>query len=239
MGETPGLVPTEAYHKHVDAATGGYQKGMSINTSIGQGALMVTPLQLAMAYAAIANGHQLLRPQLALRTETADYRLSVQQKIDKEDDPSAGNGSLVAFTEGAPPKILRRFLPHVRRTLTYSAEHIKLVQDGLYAAASLPGGTSYAHRSKLVSMVGKTGTAQVVRLGKERLKVEEVDYEERDHAWFVGYAPAESPEIVVAVLNEHAGHGGSAAAPIAVGVIEAYFKAKAAISPQSTPESGK
>ena len=73
-------------------------------------------------------------------------------------------------------------------------------------------------------MAGKTGTAQVVRLGTSRLKAEEMAYFERDHAWFVAYAPIDDPEIVVSVINEHSGHGGSKAGPIAVRVIDAWYR---------------
>ncbi len=76
-------------------------------------------------------------------------------------------------------------------------------------------------------MAAKTGTAQVVKLGRERLKGWQTDYFERDHAWYVAYAPSENPRIVVAVLNEHAGHGGSAAGPIAVAVVDAFFALEA------------
>ena len=75
-------------------------------------------------------------------------------------------------------------------------------------------------------MAGKTGTAQVVRLGRKREKTADMEYFTRDHAWFASYAPVEDPELVVVVLNEHGGHGGSKAAPIAVKVIDAYFRLK-------------
>jgi hypothetical protein len=74
---------------------------------------------------------------------------------------------------------------------------------------------------------GKTGTAQVVRLEHtEHLKEHEVPIRYRDHAWFVSFAPVESPEIAVAVLSEHGGHGGSAAAPIAQKILARYFAKK-------------
>ena len=64
---------------------------------------------------------------------------------------------------------------------------------------------------------GKTGTAQVraLKRDKDGRPVAEVAYEGRDHAWFAGYAPAEDPVVAVAVLVEHGGSGGRAAAPIA------------------------
>ncbi len=75
-------------------------------------------------------------------------------------------------------------------------------------------------------MAGKTGTAQVIRMAEDDAEEGEsqVPYKFRDHAWFVAYAPAEAPEIVVTVLVEHGGHGGSAAAPLARQVMEEYFK---------------
>jgi penicillin-binding protein 2 len=75
-------------------------------------------------------------------------------------------------------------------------------------------------------VAGKTGTAQVIRAPEEDEEGDEseVPYKFRDHAWFVAYAPAEAPEIVVTVLVEHGGHGGSAAAPLARKVMEVYFK---------------
>jgi penicillin-binding protein 2 len=74
-----------------------------------------------------------------------------------------------------------------------------------------------------VQVAGKTGTAQVIAQEKRR-QDKKLDWEHRDHAWFVAYAPAEKPELAVAVLCEHAGHGGSVAAPIARKVLETWFQ---------------
>jgi penicillin-binding protein 2 len=67
-----------------------------------------------------------------------------------------------------------------------------------------------------IQVAGKTGTAQVVSL-------DNASKEHGDHAWFVGYAPAEKPEIVVAALIENGGHGGAVAAPVVKKVLQAYF----------------
>lgn len=80
--------------------------------------------------------------------------------------------------------------------------------------------------SNLIEIAGKTGTAQVAEMRGGFVNSERLPYEIRDHAWFVGYAPAENPEIAVAVLVEHGGRGGSAAAPLAKMVIEKYFSLK-------------
>jgi penicillin-binding protein 2 len=81
-----------------------------------------------------------------------------------------------------------------------------------------------------IIIAGKTGTAQVVRIGEVRLKKEQMDYFERDHAWFAAFAPADNPEIAIVVLNEHSGHGGSESAPAASAVMQKYFELKAARS---------
>jgi penicillin-binding protein 2 len=82
-------------------------------------------------------------------------------------------------------------------------------------------------RGKLheIRVAGKTGTAQVIRAPEDEEEQDEsqVPYKFRDHAWFAAYAPTEAPEIVVVVLVEHGGHGGSAAAPLAREVMEEYF----------------
>jgi penicillin-binding protein 2 len=79
-----------------------------------------------------------------------------------------------------------------------------------------------------VRIAGKTGTAQVIALGKTRIKKEAMTYWQRDHAWFAAFAPAEDPEFAVVVLNEHGGHGGMDAAPTATALIKKFFELKRA-----------
>jgi penicillin-binding protein 2 len=244
--EKVGIVPDEAYHNLVDAKTGGYQRGMVLNTAIGQGSVLVTPLQQAMAYAAVASGGRIFKPQIVDHVETADFRVirrflpqAVSWAADPggalpiDSSPLSNDGlnsveGLASFVHeevsGESPTLLRPWKPLLLRLLPLASAEVADVQNGLVAVMEEPGGTGYWHRSKLVSMAGKTGTAQVVRIGRERIKVDDMEYFQRDHAWFVSYAPAENPEIVVAVLNEHSGHGGTEAAPIAVSVIDAYIE---------------
>jgi penicillin-binding protein 2 len=104
---------------------------------------------------------------------------------------------------------------------------LEAVRRGLTAVVNEPGGTGYRSRLTDVAFAGKTGTAQVMKLGsKQNLKTESQAFLSRDHAWFASFAPAEDPEIVVIVLNEHGGWGAEAAAPAASKVIEAYFQLK-------------
>ena len=88
-------------------------------------------------------------------------------------------------------------------------------------------GTARAVAIDGLTIAGKTGTAQVVKLAQYRdLKEEDIPYKYRDHAWFTCYAPAEDPEIAVTVLVEHGLHGGSGAGPIARAILNQYFSGR-------------
>ena len=175
---------------------GGYTKGMALNTAIGQGDVNVTPLQLAVMYSALANGGKVFTPQLVRRVE-------------------ASNG-----------EVLKEFGPRLQREVPISPEERQLILEGLIAVVNEPGGTGYRAHLKDVLVAGKTGTAQVMRIAAVRLKKDEQEYLERDHAWFAAFAPANDPEVLVVVLNEHSGFGGREAAPAAAAVHSKYFELK-------------
>lgn len=112
-------------------------------------------------------------------------------------------------------------LPAVPRgKIKAKPETFRIIKEAL--ADVVTKGTATRAKSSLVTIGGKTGTAQVaaLRTGPE----ENIPKKFRDHAWFIAFAPVESPKIAVAVLAEHMGHGGSAAAPLAKEVIETYMK---------------
>ncbi|MBI5527798.1 MAG: penicillin-binding protein 2 [Deltaproteobacteria bacterium] len=193
--EVPGVVPNRAFYDRPHF--GGYHKGYAVNSAIGQGDVNVTPLQLALAYAAVANGGRLMKPTTLLRVESPERNT------------------------------LREPVPEVRRELPASPENLEAVKSGLVSVVNEPGGTAYSKRLPELSQIkigGKTGTAQVVAIGAKRVRAEQMDFFRRDHAWFVAFAPAEDPEIAVAVINKHGGHGATGAAPIAMQVIKAYFE---------------
>jgi penicillin-binding protein 2 len=191
-GESAGLVPTRAWHE--ENSPGGFQYGFTVNTSVGQGDTRTSPLQLALAYAAIANGGTLYYPRVVDRITTWD--------------------GTVVFDYPA----------RVRRSLRFSEDHMEELVDGLYAVVHDPIGTAHEQELDWIQTAGKTGTAQVRELGTERLQDGEVIHWDRDHAWFVAFAPLDNPQFVVAVFLEHGGQGSSAAAPVAMRVLDRYFR---------------
>jgi len=146
--------------------------GDVVNLSIGQGALMATPIQVCRMIAAVANGGKLLTPHLWREKSAAPVR---------------GVG--------------------------VSAGTLAVLRQGLYNVVNVLHGTGYTNaRSSLITIAGKTGTAQAPAQGDQR----------GDHAWFAGYAPYDDPQIAFAVLIEHGGHGGAVAGPVAKAIAEAY-----------------
>ncbi len=141
-----------------------------------------------------------------------------------------GNGGtlyrpqVVRRIEDADGKAVKMFEPEVRRRIDVDPAQLAAVVGGLTGVVNEPGGTAYPHRLKDVVVAGKTGTAAVVAYGANLHA--KLEYWQNDHGWFAAFAPADKPEIAVVVLNEHAGHGGSAAAPTAMAVIQAFFDEK-------------
>ena len=193
--ESKGIIPSKAWYRKRGQI---YTLGAAVNASVGQGAVSVTPLQLAVSYAAIANGGKVYKPQIALRIEK--------------------------YTN----ELVAEFEPKVLRTIKFTGNNLNIVREGLRQVVNVPGGTAYRKRLPDIQVSGKTGTAQVRKLGAKRLKKHEIPFKYRDHAWFAAYAPAENPKVVVAVFNEHGGGGSSSAAPIAMRVIDAWNKQRIA-----------
>ena len=168
--------------------------GETVSVAIGQGYVTVTPLQLANMMAAVANGGKLYRPYVVSKVESVD-------------------GTTV-----------REFGPELIRTITLKPDTLERVRKALADVVSGAHGTGGAARSPIVTIAGKTGTAQVVEMKGGYLKTEQLAYFNRDHAWFVSYAPVDNPQVAIAVLVEHGGHGGDAAAPMAKKVFEKYME---------------
>jgi cell division protein FtsI/penicillin-binding protein 2 len=170
------------------------------NLCIGQGAIDVTPLQMAVMTSALANGGKVLYPRLVSRIESAD--------------PASSE----------PPQI---FPPgRVRDHLGVSDRSLRILKDAMLADTEHPEGTAYAAFRVYPRMVGsamrvcgKTGTAQV----KDRQgKLE-------DHiTWFISFAPYEAPRYAVVVMVESGGSGGGTCAPVARDIYTAIQRLEAA-----------
>jgi len=194
LGEKPGLIPTREWKERTHREE--WIKGETVSASIGQGYNLVSPLQLAVTYAAIANGGTLVVPRLVDRLETWDGQL------------------------------VEKFEPETRGEIPISAEKLAILREALMAVVMEKKGTGGRARVEGTTVAGKTGTTQVVALKRvQDMEDDEIPIRWRDHALFAAFAPVENSEIVVAVLVEHAGQGGgTVAAPIAQKVMARYFE---------------
>ncbi|MDE3011480.1 MAG: penicillin-binding protein 2, partial [Pseudomonadota bacterium] len=171
--------------------------GETVIGGIGQGYNLMTPLQIASAVATLANHGVMMRPHLVHAIR----------------DSRSGQTREVA--------------PETARDAQLNARDLAAVRDAMVDVMR-PGGTAAtAGAGAPYSFAGKTGTAQVVGVKQNEKYVESQHRERnRDHAWFVGFAPADAPRIAIAVLVENGGHGGSAAAPIARQVADYWLLGK-------------
>ncbi len=192
--ESKGLVPTlewrqRTFESEIDKI---WTSGDSVQLAIGQGDLLVTPLQMTRAYAMIANGGKLVEPHLVKAVE----------------EPR---------NEGEPAVVLRPFTPKPPVDLNIDPYNLSVVQEGLFDATHASYGTSQSVFGGFpVPIAGKTGTAEKVASLPGFLGL-------RDQSWWCGYGPFQKPEIAVCALIENGGHGGEAAAPVALKVFEDYF----------------
>jgi penicillin-binding protein 2 len=118
------------------------------------------------------------------------------------------------------PRLVRADPPEEPKPLPVSPGTFAVVRSALQDVVE--EGTGRRASLGLISVAGKTGTAQVYKKSAG-IDADKLPKDERDHAWFAGYAPADRPEIAFAVIVEHGGHGGTTAAPIVKKVLEAFF----------------
>lgn len=200
LDEQSGIVPDKAWKKRRFKEP--WQPGETLNIAIGQGFVATTPIQLAVAYGAIANLGFVYRPYIVKRIE--------------------GRGG----------EVIEEFRPELVRKVDIPPEIFKTLKKGLWRVVNEPRGTAYRSRSKIVEMSGKTGTSQVRRFRKiMSYKCSELDRKDRHHGLFWGYAPPEATEIVVVAVGEHA-CAGSKVAPVVRDVINAYFEKKKSLGNQ-------
>ena len=169
-----------------------WHKGETLSVAVGQGYDVVTPLQNALLAAQVANGGK--RLELHFVNEISDSKgdETYQWTSPKELEPIP-----------LDPKIMQ------------------MVKEAMAGVVSEPAGTAHRLAGLKVSMGGKTGTAQVVRLDRGAACRLEIC---KDHSWYIGFAPVDSPSIAAAVIVEHGGFGAEAAAPIVGALLQKGYE---------------
>ncbi len=194
--EKKGVVPSTKWKK--EAIGQNWYLGETLITGIGQGYIQTTPLQLTLMTAQLANGGNKIYPTI-IPDNNKNIKLIKKQMENNED---------LNFPTDYP-------------SLVRNKENVKFVLDGMFRSTNEIYGTSYSSRIEdpKYQFAGKTGTAQVKRITEaERdldLKLNQIPYKERDHAWYTAFGPYKNPRYALTVLVEHGGSGSSVAAPIA------------------------
>ena len=192
--EKQGLFPNTIWKKNNLGK--GWVLGETLITGIGQGYTQATPLQLCLMTAQIANGGYSIKPKIIV------------------------NNNPLSFEE-AKKNMKEQSLINFNTQLFKDEKNIKIVQEAMFSSTNEIGGTSYRSRidNPKYQFAGKTGTAQVKRISKREreldLKIDQIPYNDRDHALYVAYGPYENPRYALSIIVEHGGSGSKAAAPMA------------------------
>jgi penicillin-binding protein 2 len=192
-GEKAGIVPSTKWA--TDKQHRKWYPSETISVAIGQGPLIVTPLQVANMIAAIANGGKVYRPHVVRMVEH-----------------TAADGKVARL----------KVSPQVLHEVTLQPNALEAVKLGLWKVVNEEGGTGGNARIPDLDVSGKTGTVQVIAQ-HGWVKTEGLPFKYKDHAWFASFASKDKPEMVVVVFVEHGGHGGVDAAPLAKLLYEARF----------------
>ncbi|MCZ6889496.1 MAG: penicillin-binding protein 2 [Gammaproteobacteria bacterium] len=195
---SPGLLPDPVWKRGMNGEP--WYPGDSVNMSIGQGDLLVTPMQLAIVASVIANRGRVVRPRMMLSSDNPLL----------EFDPPPPIPDVVGIT----PEDWERMVDAMEAVVHRGNKGYR------------QNGVAWAHIGRNIAyrMGAKSGTAQVVEI----LQGEEYDEEalteyQRKHAWFIAFAPADDPLIAISVLVENGGGGSSVAGPVAREVLDAYL----------------
>jgi len=193
-GGRSGVVPDAEWKRRERGLP--WLPGETLNFGIGQGALLTSPLQLAVMTARMVGNGDAITPKLMLMGPNGSYDAPTFER------------------------------------LKFSDEILRILRDAMVAVTSEPGGTAFANGDLGLGgprQGGKTGTSQVRRItmaerAKGVIANEDLPWRSRDHALFVGFAPADAPRYAASVIIEHGGGGSKAAAPVAKDVLAAVLK---------------
>jgi penicillin-binding protein 2 len=195
-GEVRGVLPSTQWKKNTykKAEQQRWYGGETISLGIGQGYNAFTMLQLATATATLANGGVVRKPRLVMAT---------QDPIARVDRSVAGEEPL---------------------NLGFKPENVAVVKQGLIGVAK-EGTSARVFAGTPYQSAGKTGTAQAVTIGqKDKYNASKLEEHQRDHALYMAFAPADEPQIALAIVVENAGFGAAQAAPIARRVFDYWLQ---------------
>jgi penicillin-binding protein 2 len=196
-GERAGLVPSTKWRAdHPYRGDKKWYPAETISVAIGQGPLIVTPLQVANMTAAVANGGKVFQPH-------------VVRYVDRVQKDSSYKRFRV------PSKVIHE--------VALAPDAVRAVRNGMWKVVNEPGGTGANARVEGLDVSGKTGSVQVIAYAG-RVKATALPFKYRDHAWFAAFAPRDNPQMVVVVFVEHGGAGGADAAPLAKLMFESRFR---------------
>jgi penicillin-binding protein 2 len=192
--EVSGLVPDPEWKRQ--ARQEPWYAGETVSVAVGQGSVLVTAMQMAQIAAIVGSSGDVFRPHVFLKPLPAG---ALADSV-----PTSAHGEPI-------------------RHLAFQDSTWRVLQEAMWGVVN-EGGTGWRAGIPGVEVSGKTGTAQVASM-QNLAETSDADRPEhlRNHAWFVGYAPRESPELAVAILVEHGGQGGQTAAPIAHRIFQTYF----------------
>ena len=192
--EKQGLFPNTIWKKNNLGK--GWVLGETLITGIGQGYIQTTPLQLCLMTAQIANGGYAIKPKILVDNKP----LTIEQAKQSMEEQNLNNINTKLFKD---PK------------------NIKIIQKAMFSSTNEIYGTSFKSRidNPKYQFAGKTGTAQVKRISKREreldLEIEQIPYNDRDHALYIAYGPYVNPRYALSIIVEHGGSGSRAAAPMA------------------------
>jgi len=200
--ENPGTMPNSVWKKNTMGEE--WQPGENLSTAIGQGFVSVTPLQMAIAYNTIGNEGLVYKPYIVSKIVNQDGQVLKENF----------------------PQLIRDLKEKQPNGVQIEKKTFEIVKEGMRRVANGDHGTARFWKIPGVQMAGKTGTAQVMGFSADKIysNCMTAPIMTRHHGWFVAFAPADKPEITVAVLAEHSCHGNTGAAPIVRDIVQAYFQ---------------
>ncbi|MGZ3723124.1 MAG: penicillin-binding transpeptidase domain-containing protein, partial [Bdellovibrionales bacterium] len=200
--EVSGLIPSSEWK--LKKLGEEWQPGENLSNAIGQGFVLVTALQMAVAYNAIGLEGPVVRPFLIKKI------LNQDSKVIQEFEP-------ITLRDATKPNDYG---------VTIDVANFKTVKEGMRRVVNGEGGTGRGSKLLGIEMAGKTGTTQVRSFSADEIykRCDSRPIFLRHHGWFVAFAPFEKPEITVAILAQHSCSGAQGGAPVAHDVMMAYFE---------------